>query len=179
MKNLIRNYALASVHDFESFELFEAAVIAFGESLPPMISPTAKDPHYRYLCRGSAKWVWERKDTVWRTPPPGITPYGEQRKAWAREWSRLRREFLEGRLADAVVFPVEDGHRWECPFCGESGSVVKTEARALTAGRGHMQTHVSDEDREALEDLKVTRMPENLLTPFQRNRRATLENNES
>lgn len=176
MKNLIRNYALTSVHDFEPFELFEAAVIAFGESLPPIIFPTAKDPYYRYVCRGSAKWVWERKDTVRRTPPQESMPsYGEQKKAWAH----LRREFLTGRLADAVVFPAEDGHRWECPFCGESGSVVKTEARALAAGRGHMQTHVSDEDREALEDLKVTRMPENLLTPFQRNRRATLENNES
>ena len=60
----IRNYALKNVHFFDSLELFEKAVVTFGELLPPIDSPTAKDPHYLYLCRGAAKWVWERKDTV-------------------------------------------------------------------------------------------------------------------
>ena len=108
-----------------------------------------------------------------------MNTYGEQKKSWAREWAHLRRDFLAGHLADAVVFRIEDGHRWECPFCGESGSILKKESLAQTASRGHMQTHASDEDYEALEDLKVTKMPEKLLTPFQRARRARLENNES
>ena len=65
MKEKIRSHALKTVHSFDSFESFEDSVVAFGESLPPIDSPTAKDPHYRYLCRGAARWVWERKDTVY------------------------------------------------------------------------------------------------------------------
>lgn len=64
MKNIIRNQALRTVHEFETFELFEAAMISFGKLFPPLKSPTAKDPHYRYLCRGAARWIWERKDSV-------------------------------------------------------------------------------------------------------------------
>lgn len=101
---------------------------------------------------------------------PGAT---DDRKEWAREWAHLRREFLAGHLLDAVVLPVPDtgGVRWECPVCGELGSTLTNEKQAATAGRNHMQVHVSDEDYEALEDLKVSRMPEHLLTPFQRRRR--------
>ena len=59
------------------------------------------------------------------------------------------------------------GVRWECPVCGVVGTVVSQSRLATTAGRNHMQTHISDDDREALEALKVTRMPESLLTPSQ------------
>lgn len=31
--------------------------------------------------------------------------YGEQKKAWAREWAQLRREFLDGKVLDAVALP--------------------------------------------------------------------------
>ncbi len=44
-------------------------------------------------------------------------------------------------------------------MCGEVGTVVSQSRLATTAGRNHMQTHISDDDREALEALKVTRMP--------------------
>ncbi|WP_130866921.1 hypothetical protein [Acidipropionibacterium timonense] len=89
-----------------------------------------------------------------------MSTYGEQKKAWAKQWAKLRRDYLSGRLADAIVLPAEGGYRWDCPFCGRHGSTVTSEALATTAGRGHMQQHVSDNDDEALEDLKVTRMPE-------------------
>ncbi|KAG9060519.1 hypothetical protein L860_000108 [Cutibacterium granulosum DSM 20700] len=39
---------------------------------------------------------------------------------------------------------------------------------ATTAGRNHAQTHISADDRAALDALKVTYMPEALLTPSQR-----------
>ncbi|WP_297742537.1 hypothetical protein [uncultured Tessaracoccus sp.] len=93
--------------------------------------------------------------------------YGEQKKAWAREWAQLRREFLNGKVLDTVVLPSGPGVRWECPVCGEVGTVVSQSRLATTAGRNHMQTHISDDDREALEALKVTRIPESLLTPSQ------------
>ena len=98
--------------------------------------------------------------------------------AWAKQWAQLRKEFLSGRLLDVLVQPAPggEGYWWECPVCGALGSEVKRESTALKAGRGHMQTHVTPEDLEALEDLKVTNMPEQLLTPFQRERRALLKN---
>lgn len=80
--------------------------------------------------------------------------YGEQKKAWAREWAQLRREFLDGKVLDAVILPSGPGVRWECPVCGEVGTVVSQSRLATTAGRNHMQTHISDDDREALEALK-------------------------
>ncbi|MCD2147532.1 hypothetical protein [Gordonia paraffinivorans] len=65
MNDVIRTHALKTVHDFETLDEFEEAMIAFGETLPPITSPTAKDPHYFYLCRGAARWVWERRAEVW------------------------------------------------------------------------------------------------------------------
>lgn len=94
--------------------------------------------------------------------------YGELKKAWAREWAQLRREYLDGKVLDAVVLPSLNGVRWECPICGAVGTDVTNTKLATTAGRNHMQTHISDDDYEALEALKVTRMPESLLTPYQR-----------
>lgn len=106
-----------------------------------------------------------------------MSSYGEQKKAWASEWALMRKEFLEGRLLDVLVQPVpgSTGVWWECPVCGALGSEVTRESLAQTAGRGHMQTHVTSEDHEALEDLKVLRMPPSLLSPFQRQRREALE----
>lgn len=104
-----------------------------------------------------------------------MSSYGEKKKAWARKWALMRKEYLDGKLLDAVVLPIGDGAvRWECPLCGEHGSLVESEKLAQTAGRGHMQTHVTAEDHEALENLKVLNMPEELLTPFQRRRRDAL-----
>lgn len=105
-----------------------------------------------------------------------MTTYAEQKKAWAREWALMRKEYLQGRVLDALVIdaPGMIGVRWECPICGDLGSTVTSEKLAQTAGRGHMQTHISREDSEALEDLKVTRMPEQLLTRYQRERRNQL-----
>lgn len=106
-----------------------------------------------------------------------MSSYGEQKKAWAREWALMRKEFLEGRLLDVLVQPAPGGTGvwWECAVCGALGSEVVRESLAQTAGRGHMQTHVTSEDHEALEDLKVLRMPSNLLSPFQRQRREALK----
>lgn len=64
MNDAIRTHALKTVHDYETLAEFEAAMIDFGRTLPPITSPTAKDPHYRYLCRGAARWVWERRSEV-------------------------------------------------------------------------------------------------------------------
>ena len=104
-----------------------------------------------------------------------MSTYGEQKKAWAREWARLRREYLDGKVLDAVVLPSGAGVRWECPVCGAVGTDVTNSRLATTAGRNHMQTHISDDDREALEALKVTHMSEALLTPYQRNLRDQLK----
>ena len=41
-------------------------------------------------------------------------------------------------------------------------------------GNGHVQTHTSQEDLDALEDIKVLRMPEELLTRYQRDKRDEL-----
>ena len=84
-----------------------------------------------------------------------MSTYGEQKKAWAREWARLRREYLDGKVLDAVVLPSGAGVRWECPVCGAVGTDVTNSRLATTAGRNHMQTHISDDDREALEALKA------------------------
>lgn len=109
-----------------------------------------------------------------------MSTYGEQKKAWAKKWAYMRQEFLEGKLLDALVFPTPDGEkfRWECPLCGNSGSNLGSEKLAHTAGRGHMQSHVTPEDYDILEDLKVLNMPESLLTPFQRRRRDELQGND-
>lgn len=106
-----------------------------------------------------------------------MSTYGEQKKAWASEWAKIRKDYLSGKLLDVTVLPVGGGPavRWECPICGETGSPVASEKLALTAGRGHTNVHVSPEDLQELEDMKVLRMPENLLSPYQRRRREELE----
>ncbi|WCC79412.1 hypothetical protein O6R08_07750 [Cutibacterium equinum] len=104
-----------------------------------------------------------------------MSTYGEQKKAWTREWSRLRREYLNGKVLDAVVLPSGAGVRWECPICGAVGTDVANTKLATTAGRNHAQTHISADDRAALEALKVTHMPEELLTPSQRTLRDQIQ----
>lgn len=103
----------------------------------------------------------------------------ERYQAWQREWAAIRNEYLEGRLPEVAVVPVllKPGYvRWECSVCDELGSDVseELEARSLMAARGHAQVHITPEDDEALEQLKVLRMPEDLLTPFQRRLRDEL-----
>jgi len=66
VNTVIRNHALKTVHDHKDLDSFTEAMVAFGRTLPPIASPTAKDPHYSGLCRGSARWAWERRDTIWR-----------------------------------------------------------------------------------------------------------------
>lgn len=103
------------------------------------------------------------------------------KKAWDRKWDRMRSQYLEGRLPDYSVVPAGDcasGWRWECTACGATGSVVSTETWAATTGGKHVQVHLTDEDSEVLEELKVKTMPEELLSPFQRRRRANLLSNE-
>jgi hypothetical protein len=48
-------------------------------------------------------------------------------------------------------------------------------ARAEQAATGHVSSHVSEEDREVLEEMKVTMMPWELLTPYQRARKRRVE----
>ncbi|MDN6746573.1 MAG: hypothetical protein L0L93_06190 [Brevibacterium sp.] len=106
-----------------------------------------------------------------------MSTYGEKKKAWASEWAKMRKEYLSGKLMDVLVLPIDGGPsvRWECPACGETGTPVASEKLALTAGRGHMNVHVTPEDIQELEDMKVLRMPPELLSPFQRRRRDELE----
>lgn len=106
-----------------------------------------------------------------------MSTYGEKKKAWASEWAKLRKGYLSGKLMDVLVLPVDDSTsvRWECPVCGEAGTPVASEKLALTAGRGHMNVHVTPEDIQELEDMKVRQMPPELLSPFQRRRRDEIE----
>ena len=102
-------------------------------------------------------------------------------KAWQREWALIRREFLAGKLPVPVVAQVSssesDGYRWECPECSAVGAALRSETRAESMGNGHVQTHASQEDLDALEDIKVLRMPEELLTRYQRDKRDELLEN--
>lgn len=69
-----------------------------------------------------------------------MSTYGDLKKAWAREWTRLRREYLDGKVLDAVVLPSRTGVRGgECPVCGAVGTDVTSSRLATTAGRNHMQ----------------------------------------
>ena len=106
-----------------------------------------------------------------------MSTYGQKKKAWASEWAKLRKEYLSGKLMDVLVIPVDGDTsvRWECPVCGEARTPTASEKLALTAGRGHMNVHVTPEDIQELEDMKVLRMPPELLSPFQRRRRDEIE----
>lgn len=57
------------------------------------------------------------------------------------------------------------------------GAALRSETRAELMGNGHVQTHASQEDLDALEDIKVLRMPEELLTRYQRDKRDELLEN--
>lgn len=57
------------------------------------------------------------------------------------------------------------------------GAALRSETRAESMGNGHVQTHASQEDLDALEDIKVLRMPEELLTRYQRDKRDELLGN--
>lgn len=54
------------------------------------------------------------------------------------------------------------------------GAALRSETRAESMGNGHVQTHASQEGLNALEDIKVLRMPEELLTRYQRDKRDEL-----
>lgn len=173
----MRKHAFKTIHTFESYDAFEAEMVTFGETLAHL-SPSAVDD-----CRKTAKWAWDRKATI--VPydefvPSTKTTVGELREskqAWAKRWALMRKDFLDGKLLDVLVQPVPggSGYWWECPVCGQLGSEVKSEKLAHTAGRGHMQTHVTAEDEDELERMKVLNMPVHLLTPYQRDKRAELE----
>lgn len=45
-----------------------------------------------------------------------MSTYGDLKKAWAREWTRLRREYLDGKVLDAVVLPSRTGVRGGVPM---------------------------------------------------------------
>ena len=45
-----------------------------------------------------------------------MSTYGDLKKAWAREWTRFRREYLDGKVLDAVVLPSRTGVRGGCPY---------------------------------------------------------------
>lgn len=177
----LRVYAFRVIHCYDEFEAFEAEMVRYAtHDLPLYQAPDLSAREHEQEALGMARWAWDRKAT--------ITPYDEfvkgkrvepvvDRRAWAKQWAQLRKEFLSGRLLDVLVQPAPGGEGcwWECPVCGALGSEVKRESTALKAGRGHMQTHVTDKDLEALEDLKVSNMPEQLLTAFQRERRDQLK----
>jgi len=49
-----------------------------------------------------------------------MSTYGDLKKAWAREWTRLRREYLDGKVLDAVVLPSRTGVRGNAPCVAPS-----------------------------------------------------------
>ena len=102
-------------------------------------------------------------------------------KEWQREWASIRREFLAGKLPVPVVAQVtsseSDGYRWECSECGDVDSPLRSKSRAESMGHGHVQVHALQEDLDELEEIKVLRMPEKLLTRYQRDKRDELLKN--
>lgn len=96
-------------------------------------------------------------------------------KKWQREWAQIQRDFLDGKLPVPMITQVTssptDGYRWECPACDELGTPVKSSSRAEVAGHGHVRVHAAQEDLEELEKMKILRMPEELLTRYQRAQR--------
>ena len=125
--------------------------------------------------RRVAEWTWENI----HLRPADYYEIIRLRKEWSRTWARLRREYLDNDRAivgPVVMAGIEPGTvRWECPVCGDIGSDTWSASQAEAHGRVHMQTHISDDDHAALEALKVTHMPEALLTPYQRNLRDQLK----
>lgn len=45
-----------------------------------------------------------------------MSTYGEQKKAWASEWAKIRKDYLSGKLLDVTVLPVGGG----VPLCFKS-----------------------------------------------------------
>lgn len=97
---------------------------------------------------------------------------------WSRKWMQIRLEYLADKKPEYVVEPIEnsmDQWLWECLGCGAQGEVGMSWSRAEQAAAGHVNSHVSEEDHEILEDMKVTMMPPELLTPYQRARKRLVE----
>lgn len=91
---------------------------------------------------------------------------------------KIRAEYLADKLPDFVLHPAEDSGDewyWECLECEAQGEALLSWSRAEQAATGHVSLHVSEEDREVLEDMKVTMMPWELLTPYQRARKRRVE----
>ena len=66
------------------------------------------------------------------------------------------------------------GAKQECPICGEYGQGIAIHDLTRSRGRRHMQMHASSDDLSRLEEIKVLRMPEGLLTDCQRRKRVEL-----
>lgn len=62
-----------------------------------------------------------------------------------------------------------------CLECEAQGEASLSWSRAGQAATGHVSSHVSAGDREVLEDMKVTMMPWELLTPHQRARKRQIK----
>lgn len=88
------------------------------------------------------------------------------------------RRVLTGRLPEIIVAPVKssqgDGARRECPICGECGQGIAIHDLTRSRGRRHMQMYASPDDLSRLEEIKVLRMSEGLLTDYQRRKRVEL-----
>lgn len=50
-----------------------------------------------------------------------MSTYGEQKKAWASEWAKIRKDYLSGKLLDVIALTVGGGRL----FGGSVLSVVK------------------------------------------------------
>lgn len=99
-------------------------------------------------------------------------------RAWSRKWMKIRAEYLADKLPDFVLHPAEASRNewyWECLECEAQGETSLSWARAEQAATGHVSSHVSEGDREILEDMKVTMMPWELLTPYQGARKSRVE----
>lgn len=99
-------------------------------------------------------------------------------RVWAKQWMKIRAEYLEGKLADFALHPAADDpdqYYWDCHECEAVGQATLSWAKAELAATGHVSSHVSEEDWEILEDMKVTMMPAELLTRHQRARKRVIE----
>lgn len=99
-------------------------------------------------------------------------------RAWSRKWMQIRSEYLADKLPDFALHPggeSMDEWYWECLECEAQGEASMDWSRAELAATKHVSSHVSEQDREVLEDMKVTMMPSQLLTPYQRARKRQVE----